>query len=60
MQWIASLVLCIVGGPFLWIHLKIVDRYYINWGPEYRGLGAMPPKKAVAVAAAAAAGTTKS
>jgi len=46
LQWIASLVLSVLGGPFLWMHLNIIDRYYINWGPKYRGLGATPPKKA--------------
>lgn len=54
LQWIASLVLCILGGPFLWIHLNVFDRYYITWGSEYRGQAATPPKKA-----AAAVGTAK-
>jgi hypothetical protein len=48
LQWIASLLLCIVGGPFLWIHLNVVDRYYINWGPKYRDRAVIPLKKTVA------------
>ena len=35
-QWFASLGLLVGGGPFLWLHLNFVDRYYINWGPKYR------------------------
>jgi predicted acylesterase/phospholipase RssA len=36
LQWIGSLLLVFLGGPFLWIHLNVVDRYYIRWGPSYR------------------------
>ncbi len=36
LQWLASFALCLLGGPFLWFHLDVVDRYYINWGPQYR------------------------
>jgi hypothetical protein len=53
LQLIASVVLCILGGPFLWIHLNIIDRYYINWGPEYREQPAPPPKAAAAGAGGA-------
>ena len=48
LQWLASLVLCILGGPFLWIHLNIIDKYYINWGPDYRDQSAPPPKASAA------------
>jgi hypothetical protein len=36
LQWLASFALCFLGGPFLWFHLNVVDRYYIKWGPQYR------------------------
>ena len=39
LQWLGSLALVILGGPFLWIHLNIIDRYYIRWGPTYRRPG---------------------
>lgn len=51
LQWLASLGLLLGGGPFLWFHLNLVDRYYINWGPKYRGQATASPKKAAAAGA---------
>lgn len=48
LQWITSLLLCLVGGPFLWIHLSIIDKYYINWGPVYRDPAAQRTQNAAA------------
>lgn len=48
LQCLGSLLLVLLGGPFLWIHLNIIDRYYIRWGPTYRLQGAAPSKQAVA------------
>jgi predicted acylesterase/phospholipase RssA len=42
LQWIGSLLLVVIGGPFLWIHLNVLDRYYIGWGPKYRHGTACP------------------
>jgi len=50
LQWFASLLLCLIGGPFLWLHLKVVDRFYISWGPKYRTVTSIPAKKAVVAA----------
>jgi predicted acylesterase/phospholipase RssA len=51
LQWLGSLLLVLLGGPFLWIHLHVVDRFYIRWGPTYRQ-GAACAKPDVAVLAA--------
>jgi predicted acylesterase/phospholipase RssA len=42
LQWLGSLLLVFFGGPFLWIHLNILDRYYIKWGPTHRQRTACP------------------
>ena len=39
LQWVGSLLLVFLGGPFLWVHLNVVDRYYVRWGPTYRRQG---------------------
>jgi predicted acylesterase/phospholipase RssA len=51
LQWLGSLLFVLLGGPFLWIHLHVVDRFYIRWGPAYRQ-GAARTKPDVAVLAA--------
>ncbi len=49
LQCVASAVLCVIGGPLLSFHLRIVDRYYIRWGPQYRS--AVPSQPAAAAPA---------
>ena len=36
LQWFGSLLCVVFGGPLLLLHLKVLDRYYIRWGPKYR------------------------
>jgi predicted acylesterase/phospholipase RssA len=61
LQWLGSALVCLAGGPFLWFHLKIVDRYYLHWGPQYRKAGPLgaPPARAVSAAAGQSGESTR-